>query len=58
MNKFKFDWLLLPLLGIGCVLALWSFSSATWAKELPSPTKTWLASREYELYPYAKRGEI
>jgi hypothetical protein len=26
MNKFKLDWLFLPLIGIACVLALWSFS--------------------------------
>ncbi len=58
MNKFKFDWLVLPLLGICCVLVLWSISSATWAKELPSPTKTWLASKEYILDPFAKRGEM
>jgi nitrate/nitrite transport system permease protein len=58
MNKFKFDWLLLPLLGLGCVMAVWSFSSATWAPELPSPTKTWLASRDYVLDPFAKRGEM
>jgi nitrate/nitrite transport system permease protein len=58
MNKFKLDWLILPLIGIGFVLAAWSTSSATWASNLPSPTKTWEASREYILKPFEKRGEM
>jgi nitrate/nitrite transport system permease protein len=58
MNKFKLDWLFLPLFGVACVMALWSISSATWAPELPSPTKTWMASRDYVLDPFAKRGEM
>lgn len=66
MNSSKFDLLVrrcvdlvvLPLIGIGIVVALWSFSSATWAKELPSPTKTWEASKPYVVEPFAKRGEM
>jgi len=58
MNRFKLDWLVLPLFGVACVLALWSISSATWAPELPSPTKTWQESRAYVLDPFAKRGEM
>lgn len=58
MNKFKFDWLFLPLIGMGVVIALWSISSATWATNLPSPVKTWQASKEYILDPFAKRGEM
>jgi nitrate/nitrite transport system permease protein len=57
-SKFKLDWLVLPLLGILVILALWQFSSATWAKELPSPGRTWSASKEYVLNPFAKRGEM
>ncbi len=56
--KFKFDWLVLPLLGIGAVLLLWQISSLTWAKDLPSPLKTWTASKVYILEPFAKRGEM
>src|SRR6185369_10252711 len=52
------DWLLLPLVGIAVVVLLWQISSVTWAKELPSPAKTWVASREYVLQPFAKRGEM
>jgi nitrate/nitrite transport system permease protein len=58
MNRLKLDWLILPLLGFVCVIALWYLSSATWAPELPSPTKTWQASRDYILRPFDKRGEM
>src|ERR1051326_9053822 len=57
-NKFKLDWLLLPLVGVAIVIGLWSLSSATWAKELPSPLKTWNSSKEYILSPFEKRGEL
>ena len=53
-TDFKLDWLILPLLGIGCVLLIWSISSATWAKELPSPAKTWEKSKDYIVDPFAK----
>jgi nitrate/nitrite transport system permease protein len=60
MNKraVKLDWLVLPLLGIMIVIGFWAFSSATWARELPSPAKTWEKSKEYVLNPFAKRGEM
>src|SRR5436190_966090 len=59
-DKFikKIDWIVLPLIGVGCVLLLWQISSFTWAKELPSPAKTWASSREYILKPFEKRGEM
>src|SRR4029434_10188354 len=43
---------------MGIVLVLWAVSSATWANNLPSPTKTWEASKGYILEPFAKRGEM
>jgi nitrate/nitrite transport system permease protein len=58
MKKFKFDWLVLPLLGVVVITAIWAVCSATWAKELPSPWKTWESSKEYVLHPFAKRGEM
>ena len=58
MKKFKLDWLLLPLIGIAAVMLIWQVSSATWAKELPSPAKTWAASKDYVLKPFEKRGEM
>jgi nitrate/nitrite transport system permease protein len=58
MKKFKFDWLILPILGFGLVLLFWTILSATVAKNLPSPVKTWEASKLYILEPFAKRGEM
>jgi nitrate/nitrite transport system permease protein len=58
IQKFKLDWLLLPLAGIGVVVTLWAVSSRTWATSLPSPLRTWEASKLYILEPFAKRGEM
>ena len=58
MNKFKLDWLILPVVGLAVILALWAISSVTWATNLPSPLKTWQSSRDYILEPFAKRGEM
>src|SRR5712692_1621322 len=58
MNKFKLDWLILPLAGIALVVLLWYLYSGTWAKELPSPARTWAASKDYVLNPFEKRGEM
>ena len=49
---------LLPLVGLGGVLMLWSISSQTWSRNLPSPAKTWETSRPYVVEPLAKRGEM
>src|SRR6188474_2010389 len=58
MNRFKLDWLILPLLGLAIMTGIWALCSATWAKELPSPVKTWQSSRDYILKPFEKRGEM
>ena len=58
MKKLSLDWFLLPSIGIAIVVAAWTISSTTWASNLPSPWKTWVASREYILQPFAKRGEM
>jgi nitrate/nitrite transport system permease protein len=58
-NKLKkLDWLLLPIIGVALVILAWYVSSKTWAKELPSPLKTWEASKGYVLNPFEKRGEM
>ena len=57
-SKFKLDWLVLPLIGFVVVLLLWQISCATWAKDLPTPLKTWESSKPYLLEPFAKRGEM
>src|SRR5690242_14462971 len=49
---------LLPMVGIGAVVALWAISSATWADSLPSPAKTWEVSKPYIVAPFEKRGEL
>jgi nitrate/nitrite transport system permease protein len=57
-SKFKLDWLVLPLIGVVAVIVLWQISSVTWAKDLPTPSKTWETSRPYLAGPFAKRGEM
>ena len=57
-NKLKLDWLILPLVGVAIVIGIWAASSGTWAKELPSPLKTWEKSKDYVLKPFEKRGEM
>ena len=57
-SKFKLDWLVLPLIGFVVVLLLWQISCAPWAKDLPTPFKTWESSKPYLMEPFAKRGEM
>ena len=54
----RLDWLLLPLIGFVVALGLWQLLSVTLSKDLPSPGKTWLDSRDYVLKPFEKRGEM
>ncbi len=58
MQKSRVKHALLPFLGASVVLVIWAVSSATWAPALPSPLKTWQASRVYLLAPFEKRGEL
>ena len=55
VNPFPY---LLPLVGIGTVLLVWTSLSHTVAPDLPSPLKTWEESREYVLRPFFKDGEM
>ena len=50
--------LLLPLIGVCCLLLLWTVTSRTWSPSLPSPAQTWQMSRPYMAEPLAKRGEL
>ncbi len=50
--------ILLPLLGVGVVLLFWTILSATVARDLPSPVKTWQESKPYILNPFFKDGEM
>lgn len=58
--KIRIDWsaLILPIVGFALVVLAWHISSRTWAPTLPSPAKTWEASRELVMDPFAKRGEM
>jgi len=62
MNKAVWEkvvrYALLPALGLASVVLLWSVASATFADTLPSPLKTWDASRPYVVEPFEKRGEL
>src|SRR5258708_4088600 len=58
MKPFKFDWLVLPLIGVAALLILWPVSCATWGKDFPTPEKTWEVSKPYIVEPFAKRGEM
>lgn len=54
----RLDVVLLPLAGALAILAIWAFTSTAVSKNLPSPAKTWTASRPYIVEPFAKRGEL
>jgi nitrate/nitrite transport system permease protein len=51
-------YVLLPMVGAGCVILLWAIASASVAPSLPSPAKTWEISKPYVLSPFEKRGEL
>src|SRR4029453_8694332 len=50
--------MLLPLVGIGTVLAIWTMLSAHVSPDLPSPWKTWQESKPYVTRPFFKEGEM
>jgi len=57
MKTFKLDWLILPLIAVIAVFVIWAMLSARPKTDLPSPVKTWEASKLYIMQPFAKRGE-
>jgi nitrate/nitrite transport system permease protein len=50
--------LILPLIGLGVVLFVWTIVSQTVAPDLPSPIRTWNESKGYILRPFFKDGEM
>jgi nitrate/nitrite transport system permease protein len=50
--------LVLPLIGGALVIFAWAVASSTIATNLPSPARTWEASRLYITEPFEKRGEL
>ena len=57
-KRFEPSAVLLPLLGIGVMLLIWTIISQTVAPDLPSPLKTWSESQTYILRPFFKDGEM
>lgn len=57
-SSFDYQALLLPLAGIVLIVLFWAASSATWSKNLPSPSKTWEVSKPFVTAPLEKRGEL
>jgi nitrate/nitrite transport system permease protein len=51
-------YVLLPMVGAGCVILLWAILSSSIVTSLPSPLKTWEVSKPYLLSPFEKRGEL
>src|ERR671923_2590908 len=57
-ERFEASAFLLPLLGIGMMLVVWTILSQTVAPDLPSPLQTWSESQTYILRPFFKDGEM
>jgi len=60
MKKLRFNWsnLLLPFVGVAISVLVWWALSALPHSNLPSPAKTWVASKPFIVEPFAKRGEM
>ena len=58
MKRFDASAVILPLIGVGVVLLVWTILSVTVARDLPSPLKTWEESKHYILNPFFKNGEM
>ncbi len=58
VKKYRLSSLTLPFTGLLGFLAIWSLFSSIPGVNLPSPLRTWEASRLYILSPFEKRGEL
>ena len=58
MNRHRLLAIVLPITGVAAVIGLWALTSALWVDNLPSPARTWAASKPFLLEPFAKRGEM
>jgi nitrate/nitrite transport system permease protein len=57
-KRIDFAAMVLPLMGIGVTLLIWTMLSTTVARDLPSPIRTWEESKLYILNPFFKDGEM
>jgi nitrate/nitrite transport system permease protein len=48
----------LPLIGLACVLLVWTVLANTVSPDLPTPSKWWEESKLYIMHPFTKRGEL
>jgi nitrate/nitrite transport system permease protein len=58
LKRIPWGSILLPFVGVGVVVLIWWALSALPHSNLPSPVKTWSASKPYIVEPFAKRGEM
>lgn len=56
----RLNWasVILPILGMMCIIGIWTLLSQTISPDLPSPLKTWEESKLYVLKPFFKEGEM
>jgi len=57
-NREQLQRALYPLVALGALVAVWTLLSATLCPALPSPSRTWQATRIYVLDPLGHRGEL
>ena len=57
-KKFDIGTIVLPMVGVGLVLLIWTVLSQTVATDLPSPLRTWQESKSYIVRPFFKDGEM
>ncbi|HVH92448.1 MAG TPA: ABC transporter permease subunit, partial [Candidatus Acidoferrum sp.] len=57
-RRIDFATVVLPILGLGVMLLIWTILSTSVARDLPSPMKTWEESKQYILNPFFKDGEM
>src|SRR6266508_1431178 len=57
-KRIDFASMVLPILGIGVTLFIWTMLSTSVARDLLSPIRTWEESKIYILNPFFKDGEM
>ena len=57
-TRFPVGAVLLPLAAAAVIVGIWALISASIVPNLPSPLKTWEASKPYIVEPFEKRGEL
>jgi len=58
LPRIRWSEVLMPFIGVAVLVVVWWVLSCVPNTNLPSPAKTWAASKIYILQPFAKRGEM